>query len=79
MDNEKFLYAVLQTAGGVLLMAACTGLGFAFKEIFRLRSDHSALSAKVEAQNDEVQRRFDRLDNAMQAIGDKMDKLLSRR
>ena len=78
MDNTRMLEWVFQTSGGIILFFACGALGFAYREIFRLRSDHSALEAKVNAQNDEVQRRFDRVEDVLNTLGVKIDALLAR-
>ena len=76
MDNTQILEWVLQSFGGLLLLGTMGLATFALKEIFRLRSDHSALYAKVDAQSDEVQRRFDHLEAAITGLGDKLDHLL---
>lgn len=78
MDNTRILEWVLQTFGGVLLMATMGLATFALKEIYRLRSDHAALDARVRAQNDEVQRRFDHLEEWLSGLGTKMDTMLDR-
>jgi hypothetical protein len=78
MENTRVLEWVLQSFGGVLLMFTMGLATFALKEIYRLRSDHSALSAKVSAIDDENQRSFLRIEKWLSGLSEKMDALLER-
>ena len=78
MENARILEWVLQSFGGVLLLMTMGLATFALKEIFKLRSDHSALRAQVDAEHDETQRNFDRVQTCLQNISDKLDDLLAR-
>ena len=79
MDPTKFLEWVLQTVGGVLILVSCGLAGFALKEIYRMRSDFSALQAKVEAKDGETQRAFARIESWVRDIGEKIDTLIEKR
>lgn len=69
---------VLQTCGGIVLLITTGLAAFALKEIFRLRSDHSALEARVLAQNDAVQQRLSGIEGWLQNLDKKIDSLLER-
>ena len=79
MDNARILEWVLQSFGGVLLLMTMGLSTFALKEIFTLRSDHSALKAQVDAEHDETQRNFDRVQAWLQKISDNVEALLAKR
>lgn len=79
MDNARILEWVLQSFGGVLLLMTMGLATFALKEIFKLRSDHSALKAQVDAEHDETQRNFDRVQGWLQKISDNVETLLAKR
>lgn len=76
MDNTRVLEWVLQSFGGVLLLGTMGLATFALKEIYRLRSDHAGLSAKVDATHDETQRSFTRIEKWLAAVNDKLDTLI---
>ena len=75
MDNARILEWVLQSFGGVLLLMTMGLATFALKEIFKLRSDHSALKAQVDAEHDETQRNFTRVETWLKAGSERRERL----
>lgn len=80
MDNGNVTWTlVIQVVGGVMLTAACGGVGYLTRGFIDLKSDLAALTSRVETEHDATLQSFADIKTSLGAMNEKLDRLIERK
>lgn len=79
MGDQVTFALIMQTVGGVMLTGVTGACGYLFKTVMDLRTSHAALASQVEADKVSTNRAFGDLKDSINAMDEKLDRLIERR